>query len=349
MGADWSQRPASQRADERHESRGNRLNEDLMSTPTESQTPYRSPSELVLPLTRSHQQVAEPHVITNEQDCRVFAFYVESVAHWMDIGSPERYFENYVAQLALKEPLVLHACMSCASHIMYLMGLIEKEAEEDYSARVLSLLIPLLSSEIATSQNEGLLATTVILRMAEQFSDIRADYQHHLNGAASLFMDGTDWSATESNLATTCFWTSMRETLRIWFLCERPSDFEVDHLSLAEDDMSTDTSSEEAWTNRMTHLLAQVCKVCWTAERGDEVERVTRLRNRMSTWKTNLPATFRPWSFVERGDRPFPGIRCLSPWHVVAWQFYYTANVMLGIYFPERQTRTPSDMQRYME
>ncbi|KAK3106764.1 hypothetical protein LTR53_018115, partial [Teratosphaeriaceae sp. CCFEE 6253] len=306
---------------------------------------------------------------------------MESVAHWMDIGSPERYFETYVAQLALKEPLVLHACMSCASHIvstssqngfllslpssafldprqglspservqMYLMGLIEKEAEEDYSARVLSLLIPLLSSEIATSQNEGLLATTVILRMAEQFSDIRADYQHHLNGAASLFMDGTDWSATESNLATTCFWTSMRETLRIWFLCERPSDFEVDHLSLAEDDMSTDASSEEAWTNRMTHLLAQVCKVCWRAERGDEVERITRLRHRMSTWKSNLPATFRPWCFVERGNRPFPGIRCLSPWHVVAWQFYYTANVMLAIYFPKRQPRTPSDMQQYME
>ncbi|KAF2765376.1 hypothetical protein EJ03DRAFT_209028 [Teratosphaeria nubilosa] len=290
---------------------------------------YCSPSALIVHIPGPQQHPSRHTILTDERDCHVFAYYLDSVAQWMDIGSPRRYFQSYVPTLAFRNPLVLDACMSCASHLMYRMGYIGKDAEEDYS---------------------GLLATTVILRMAEQFSDMRADYQRHLTGAASLFMDGTDWSAVEVNLATTCFWTSMRETLRIWFLREQTTEFDVGHLSLANDDMSAPMASEEAWTNRMTYLLARVCKLCWDQNREIDLDEVTHLKNLIQTWKSHLPASFRPWCFVDRSnDHPFPIIRCLSSWHVVAWQFFYTANVMLAVYFAEEQPRTLSNMRDHME
>ena len=52
---------------------------------------------------------------------------------------------------------------------MFVTGKLEKLAEESYGSNVLELLIPLLSSESASSSDQALLATTVILRMSEQF------------------------------------------------------------------------------------------------------------------------------------------------------------------------------------
>jgi hypothetical protein len=297
---------------------GGSVGSRFVSTPADFQAgeaSYSSPSALVVHIPQSQQQMATPQILTDERDSRVFTFYMESVAHWMDIGSPGRYFQTYVPSLAFRDPLVLHACMSCAAHIMYLQGHIDKGTEEDYVSRVLSLLIPLLSSDEATSRNESLLATTVILRMAEQFSDISADCQHHLNGAASLFKEGADWSAVEVNLSTTCFWTSMRERLRIWFLHEQTTEFDVGHVSLSKDDMSSAVASEEAWTNRMTYLLARVCESCWKQDRGVDLEEVVHLKRLIQTWRSHLPDTFRPWCFVDRNNHPFPMIRCLSSWH----------------------------------
>lgn len=114
----------------------------------------------------------------------------------------------------MDEPLVLYASLSCAACLMFLTGKIGRDAEEFYTEKVLDLLIPLLSSEKATSSNQALLATTVILRMSEQFLEPGNDCQRHLKGAASLFMDGTDWSGIEVNLATACFWTHLRESIR---------------------------------------------------------------------------------------------------------------------------------------
>ncbi|KFY95227.1 hypothetical protein V498_03459, partial [Pseudogymnoascus sp. VKM F-4517 (FW-2822)] len=156
-----------------------------------------------------------PRLLSDELECKIFGFYVTKAGYWLDIGSPSHYFQSYIPKLALVEPLVLAACLACASHVMYLLGIVENCVEEHYNGKVLELLIPLLSSsEEATSSNDALLATTVILRMSEQFLEVGNDAQRHLNGAASIFMDGsTDWSPIESSLAIACFWTHQRETI----------------------------------------------------------------------------------------------------------------------------------------
>ena len=197
---------------------------------------------------------------------------------------------------------------------MYLLGLIDQSAEERHVGKVLEILIPLLSSIKATSTNEVVLATTVILRMAEQFSELAQDAQSHLNGAASLFMDGTDWPLTEHNLAVAAFWTHLRESIRICFLRQQPPQIDLDQLKIREDYSIVDVPEEE-WTNRSTYLLLKVCKVCWGSTTKDSQLEADRLRISLDLWKQHLPPSFWPWSVREISDQAFPVMRYFESWH----------------------------------
>lgn len=198
---------------------------------------------------------------------------------------------------------------------MHLLGLVEKAVEQDYSDQVVSLMIPALSSNQANSSNEALLATVVILRMSEQFLELSSDAQRHLQGAASLFLDGTDWSPDESDLATSCFWTYMRESIRISFLREQPCPFELSHLSLRDDDMTTPAVNDGVWTNRITYLLVQVGSLCWGQGHRDPTGQSRRFHVLIDNWKAHLPPSFQPWGLCEHEGQPFPDVRVLAPWH----------------------------------
>ncbi|KAK5051388.1 hypothetical protein LTR84_003040 [Exophiala bonariae] len=276
-----------------------------------------------------------PSVLKNELESKVFEFYIVYMGHWLDIGSPKHYFQSHIPQLAVREPLVLYACLACAAQIMFLMGILDRSIEEQYNGKVLEILIPLLSSNMATSANEVLLATTVILRMAEQFLELGQDAQRHLNGAASLFMDGTDWPLAEHNLGIAAFWTHLRETTRICFLHEQPPQFDLAQLNI-NDSLPDSAAPEEVWTNKMTYLLLKVCKSCWGTCSGD-LAIAGQLHASLDLWKENVPPSYRPWLVRETEEHPFPVIKYFEPWHVVAWQFYYTAKVMLAVYYSNKQ------------
>lgn len=198
---------------------------------------------------------------------------------------------------------------------MCLLGTVDRDVEQHYNDRLLSLLIPLLSSDEATSSNEALLGTTVILRMSEQFFEINNDAQRHLNGAVSLFMDGTDWSPVELNLATSCFWTYLRESIRIAFLRETPCPFDLSHLSLCNDDMTLPAQSEEVWTNRMTFLLIRVANACWGGMHAFSAAETKHLRDLLDNWRMSLPDSFSPWCIREDECEPFPLVRHFASWH----------------------------------
>lgn len=200
----------------------------------------------------------------------------------------------------------------------------DKSVEEHYMGKVLELLIPLLSSEQATCSNHTLLSTTVILRMSEQFTDISHDSQRHLNGAASLFMDGTVWAGIETDLAVASFWTHLRESIRICFLNEQPCLMNLARFELWFEEGSFSASlrlSDELWTNRITYLLLKVCNLCWHQEpaaespamsRGAEVDKIKSL---VRQWRDSLPASFTPWCARKGDNQPFPVVQCFDSWH----------------------------------
>lgn len=242
----------------------------------------------------------------------------------MDIASPHRYFQSRVPPLALEEPILLYSCLACASHIMFLTNKMDKSVEELYMGKVFEILIPLLSSERATCSNHALMATCVILRMSEQFLEISHDSQHHLNGAASLFMDGAPWAGIETDLAVASFWTYLRETIRICFLNEQPCSLDLSNFELWLEDGTTPTSvtlSDELWTNRITYLLLRVCNLCWQqspkgkSPLGATTVEANRLKSLVRRWRECLPASFTPWCARKSDTKPFPVVRCFELWH----------------------------------
>lgn len=232
----------------------------------------------------------------------------------LDIGSPNRYFQCHVPQLAMSTSLLFFACVACASQILVLRGEIDLSLEERYSCKVLELLIPLLSSEQATSRNEALLATTVILRMSEQFLEVDGDFRRHIKEAASLFSDGRQWGLRETDLATASFWTHLRESIRVCFIYESPG--ELDLATLLDRIIPSIPSGEacdEAWTNQVTYLLLHTIHLCW----GDPRKPGLSLREKqrwIEEWRVALPPSFRPWC-VSENSMPFPRVQCFQPWH----------------------------------
>ena len=105
------------------------------------------------------------------------------------------------------------------------MGKLEQSTEELYQDKAIGLLIPLFSSHSEPWKDESLLATTVILRMSEQFGD---DAQHHLNGVFSLFGNSDrKWASFLTDLRV-AFWIYLRESIRICFLYEQGCRFDMD-------------------------------------------------------------------------------------------------------------------------
>lgn len=267
----------------------------------------------------------------------------------LDIVSPDRHMGENVPRIALTRPVLYFACLQYAAHIMVLRGELEGPVEERYHNKAIRRLIDSLASHPNPETDEALLATTVILRMSEQFSEIEEDAQHHLGGASSLFAtNGVKWSPFQTDLRGTAFWIYLRESLRLCFLHEERCRFD---MNLIEDEATFSPAPDEVWTNRMTHLLAKCCNVCF-AEPDLDIQQghLENLREVIDLWVKSLPQSFHAWRYQEEEFDPFPTVYFLSTWHgkthvesnliehslrsgtEIAWQQYYTAKVMLAVH-----------------
>ncbi|CAI4212758.1 unnamed protein product [Parascedosporium putredinis] len=75
---------------------------------------------------------------------------------------------------------------------------------------------------------------------------------------------------------------------------------------------------------------------------------LAELKRLLEVWEASVPESFRPWSEFQPQNDTFPTINYVSPWHAVAWQYYYAAKVLVELY------QKPEDMSiieitRYME
>lgn len=199
---------------------------------------------------------------------------------------------------------------------MSLRSEVSVSVKERYHNHAINLLIASLSSDPNPEDRDVLLATVVILRMSEQFSEIYEDACCHLAGAASLFSLKariSRWSSHQTDLAGTAFWIYIRESLRLSFLNEEACQFD---LRLIQEEKYFDSAPEEVWTNRMTFILAKVCNACFgELDSTDQRKQFQELDTQLNSWVNCVPKSFRPWWFKKDGFGPFPGIAFLSTWH----------------------------------
>nr|XP_036583841.1 uncharacterized protein CTRU02_05972 [Colletotrichum truncatum]KAF6793100.1 hypothetical protein CTRU02_05972 [Colletotrichum truncatum] len=260
--------------------------------------------------------------ITNEIDAYIFGFYLEKAGPWLDIVSPNNYFGVHVPRLMAVEPVLGSACLAYASLVLHLQGQIPAHIKDDLHDRALRHLIPLLTSyreDRGHLQDLGPVhATTVILRMTEQFLELGEDKQHHLHGSSTLFETAYhDWSLLDNSMSSTSFWAYLRGSLRISFLQEKPCAFKLNHLEMwryASGDLSL---TDEARTNLMTYLLAEVCTICWAPRTCSEttMAKLEELGKAIAEWKRCLPISFQPWYFRRKEGDVFPDVRFMAPWH----------------------------------
>lgn len=285
----------------------------------------------------------------------------------LDIVSPSRYFGEAVPRMALTDSTLYYACLAYSARVLTLMGDLDKNKGDMYEDKAIAQLIPRLSEGPDPSSDEILPATTVILRMAEQFSEIREDARCHLLGASSIF------ASTDPNTASlgdaVAFWVYMRQSIRVSFLNEEPCRFGAG-TTLPHIDCTP--APDEAWTNRMTYLLARTCSACWdaTLEPDLGLGLLEKLQASLEMWRESIPDTFQPWCEYWSENDSFPIIRYICPWHgrwpqmsnasfwqtgrvdttyvVIGWQYYYAAKVLIGIHKKPKEMNV-FDMTRYME
>ncbi|KAK6369608.1 hypothetical protein LTS17_009514 [Exophiala oligosperma] len=280
-------------------------------------------------------------VISSGVDARVFGFFISHMGKWLDIVSPSRYFGVTIPRLALSNRALYYACLTCASRVLIRQGTLDKTKCDEYEDTAISAFIPQLSNLGHAHERETLPAIATILRMAEQFYEIQEDTRCHLAGAPSLFTGKPDGFGHGS----AAFWLYLRQSIRAAFLNEEPCKLDPKLVPV-----DFNPVSEAAWSNRMAVLLARTCSACWASslESTQQEVELDELRILLELWRQNVPETFLPWCNYRAENEPFPVIRYISPWHVVAWQFYYAAKILIGSHRTPRNVNMIG-MSRYME
>lgn len=234
----------------------------------------------------------------------------------LDIVSGELSFSQVTPILALRKPVLYYACLAYAAHVLYLLGSCDRARADYLHTEVISRLISELDLESRYLPSEDLLATIVILRMSEQYSEPEQDAQCHLNGAYSLLTSTKfNWSPEDIDLKGTAFWTFVRQTLRLCFLSEQECGFD---LSIVIGGDMTTPAKDQVWTNRMTYLSAQLCNACWRSPSLDNVSRdcvLDEIEKDIDSWRQSIPETFKPWYYHQSASDPFPTIRFVNSWH----------------------------------
>lgn len=158
-----------------------------------------------------------------------------------------------------------------------------------------------------------LVATVVILRMAEQFSEVKDDARCHLVGASSLLLT-KPITEEQPSLGAAAFWLYMRQAIRAAFLNEEPCKFDTTLVELRNE---TTQAADAVWTNRVTTLLARTCSACWDPSLKPPLRHalLAELKRLLEVWEASLPESFRPWSEFQPQNDTFPTINYISPWH----------------------------------
>jgi hypothetical protein len=260
--------------------------------------------------------------------------------------------------LGLRCSLLLYAILACSARLLRLLNPSRSATlaphEEKYQHECIQLLIPILNDAASAIQDEGVLATIVILRMSEQYDEYHIDRQYHLVAGAFWHFNTSGSSSTSlGGLREATFYSCVRADIRMAILGRCSTRLQPDNWQL-------DTSSpinDADWANRMTWLLVQAINLCY----GQNVRGVLpreQLEELVGEWKARLPSSFEPYFYQEADRDPFPVVKLLTPWHsklsqslicgkfwlwfdlsltcchviVVGLQFYHASKILLGMH-----------------
>jgi hypothetical protein len=159
------------------------------------------------------------------------------------------------------------------------------------------------------------------------------DDKCHLLGSTRLVNSMTAFASC-GGLGEAASWLSLRQDLYVALTLNKPLNIHLKNYELSQSFYSTD---DAAWANRIVHTFARILS---TAFRGTPVmkkEEWDELNSAAQAWHSNKPETFEPVYMESSGyssGSSFPSVWLLQPAHVVGWQYFHLAKILLAIYDP---------------
>lgn len=230
----------------------------------------------------------------------------------LDIVAPDKCFQETVPKLALENPVLYYSCLANAGNVLALRGTVSREKADSYQNKAIARFIPMIDPKSSSASTGVVSATTVLLRMTEQFQEPEEDMQCHMNGAFSVFTTCEPcWSPSRVDLPGVAFWIFVRQSIRICFLLEQGCRYDLPTIDVSD---VLSPAPDEVWANRMTYLLVRLCNACWSTQRDDQSfnQNLLRLQADINAWRQALPNSFKPWYYRHLPSDPFPTIRFMS-------------------------------------
>ena len=275
------------------------------------------------------------------QEAFLLQLFRNKMGTWMDSTDRERRMAVEVPERALKNPILMYAILAYSSRHLVRVADFDGSVSDGYYIKCLELLIPALNRD--AGDDAELLAATCILRLFEQITvrhSPMTDQESHLTGS-SAFISTQDSCANRGGLLEAVFWLFIREDIYAALCNQRPLKADVWSCNV-EIDFDSGENNCCKWANWAVWLAAETVMFSFGPGEDDKAAALAdweRLWSRTDEWRLKKPLAFAP-IFVQDRDtasgKYFPQIYHSQIWHVVGWQYYHLAKMLLLVHKPAR-------------
>ncbi|RFU30443.1 hypothetical protein B7463_g5911, partial [Scytalidium lignicola] len=253
--------------------------------------------------------------------------FIEKMALWADISDMQRHFETEVPRRALYQPVLRFAIFAFSSRHINRSTNDDSTESLQYHNKCLQLLIPKLS-ELNEEINEDILAAIAILRQYEEMDDY--DSRCHLIGTTKL-LNSISTFGSSGGLGEAAAWLCLRQDIYVSLVSQQPLRM---HLENFHNSKTFRNNDDVSWANKMVFLLAKILSYAFSIDQEYNTTHLHEVSYEVDEWSRLKPPTFNPIRFLpqnKQDKRAFPEIWLLSPFHVIALQYYHIAKVVLAV------------------
>ncbi|WYZ40852.1 hypothetical protein EsH8_IV_001193 [Colletotrichum jinshuiense] len=268
----------------------------------------------------------------DREKSRLFMHYVRDLSMWVDICDSRRHFGTEVPKRACHSPLLAYAIIALASRSLCAIKGSEDSKPSTYYSHALQILIPVLDDSIE-ALNEEVLAAIVILRQYEEMTD--TDFGVHLSGSSKL-LNSMFSLASKGGLGEAASWIVLRQDYWVALVKSQPLSINLDSYNGSS---SFVRSEPECLANRAVFLCAQACAYAFQPTAIRDLERWNKLNHELGNWLVSNPwhadpLWVEPPHNANTSGSAFPTVWMTHPAHVVGYQHYSLARMILHIFNP---------------
>ncbi|KAF6832703.1 zn 2cys6 transcription factor [Colletotrichum musicola] len=283
-----------------------------------------------IPLSLSQHGVGRP--FQDREKARLFMHYVQDLSLWVDICDTKRHFGIEVPKRACHSPLLAYSIIALASRSLCAISGTDDSKPSTYYSHALQILIPILGGSIE-ELNEEVLAAIVILRQYEEMTD--SDFGVHLSGSSKL-LNSMFSLASKGGLGEAASWVVLRQDYWVALVRSQPMSINLDTYRGSS---SFARAEPECLANRAVFLCAQAITYAFQPTAVRDVEKYDRINRELGAWLTSNPWHADPLWVEPPHDNSangsaFPTVWMTHPAHVVGYQHYSLARMVLHIFNP---------------